>query len=104
MGRPTDRHTTDKHTDRQRESQTGRHTDRERTRQPDRQRESQRQADTQTEREPDSQTGRLTHEGGLSEVAPASEDHLQDLGLLIHHQVLLLQGDPGPVQAELLLL
>lgn len=46
--------------------------------------------------------GRLTNERRLPQIASPPEHHLQELVVLIHHVVLFLQGDPGPVQTELL--
>lgn len=46
----------------------------------------------------------LTDKRGLAEVTPPSQDHLQELGLLIHHVILSLQRDPSPGQPELLVL
>lgn len=42
----------------------------------------------------------LTDERCLSKIAPALQCHFQELRILIHKVVLLLQRDPGPVQSE----
>lgn len=45
-------------------------------------------------------TSVLTDERRLSQVSSAPHNDLQELVFFVHHVVLLLQGDPHPVQAE----